>query len=125
MLPIGLTREATVQPDLEFKRGAIELLILKTLSWGPRHGYAIARWIQVTTDDALRVEEGSLYPALHRLEDKGVIKGHWGLSESNRQAKYYTLTADGRKVLRAEAESWNRFASAIGKVLGATSFEPA
>ena len=77
------------------------------------------------SDDALRVEEGSLYPALHRLEDKGVIKGHWGLSEANRQAKYYTLTADGRKVLRAEAESWTRFAAAIGKVLGATTFETA
>lgn len=76
--------------DLEFKRGAIELLILKTVSWGPMHGYAIARWIQDTTDDALRVEEGSLYPALHRLEDKGAVEANWGVSENNRQAKFYS-----------------------------------
>ena len=107
-------------PDLEFKRGAIELLILKTLSWGPMHGYGIARWIQTTTDDALRVEEGSLYPALNRLEDKGMIEGEWGVSENNRRAKFYSLSARGRQALHAEAESWNRFANAIAKVLVAS-----
>ena len=106
--------------DLEFKRGAIELLILKTLSWGPMHGYGIARWIQTVTDDALRVEEGSLYPALNRLEDKEMIEAEWGLSENNRRAKFYSLTARGRQSLRAEADSWNRFADAIAKVLGAS-----
>ena len=106
--------------DLEFKRGAIELLILKTVSWGPMHGYAIAKWIQDTTDDALRVEEGSLYPALHRLEDKGAIEARWGVSENNRQAKFYSLTPLGRRVLRAEVESWTRFAAAIAKVIHAT-----
>ena len=106
--------------DLEFKRGAIELLVLKTLSWGPMHGYAIARWIQDTTDDALRVEEGSLYPALHRLEDKGAIEAKWGVSENNRQAKFYSLTPPGRRALRAEIESWTRFAAAIAKVIHAT-----
>ena len=106
--------------DLEFKRGAIELLILKTLSWGPMHGYAIARWIETVTDDALRVEEGSLYPALNRLEDKEMIEAEWGLSENNRRAKFYSLTARGRQSLRAEADSWNRFADAIAKVLGAS-----
>ena len=106
--------------DLEFKRGAIELLILKTLSWGPMHGYAIAKWIQDTTDDALRVEEGSLYPALHRLENKGAIAASWGVSEKNRQAKFYLLTPLGRRALRAESESWTRFADAIAKVLAAT-----
>lgn len=106
-------------PDLEFKRGAIELLILKTLSWGPMHGYAIARWIQTTTDDALRVEEGSLYTALNRLENKELIEGSWGLSENNRKAKYYTLTPEGRRSLLAEADSWTRFAAAIAKVLTA------
>ena len=106
--------------DLEFKRGAIELLILKTLSWGPMHGYGIARWIQTTTDDALRVEEGSLYPARNRLEDKEMIEAEWGVSENNRRAKFYSLTARGRQSLRAEAESWNRFADAIAKVLGAS-----
>ena len=107
-------------PDLEFKRGAIELLILKTLSWGPRHGYAIAKWIQDTTDDTLRVEEGSLYPALHRLENKGAIGAAWGVSDKNRQAKFYSLTPLGRRTLRAESESWTRFADAIAKVLAAT-----
>src|SRR5262245_31577363 len=106
--------------DLEFKRGAIELLVLKTLSWGPMHGYAIARWIQDTTDDTLRVEEGSLYPALHRLEDKGAIEATWGVSENNRQAKFYTLTRQGRQALRTEAESWARFSAAIAKVLAAS-----
>ncbi len=107
-------------PDLEFKRGAIELLILKTLSWGPMHGYGIARSIQTVTDDALRVEEGSLYPALNRLEDKEMIEAEWGVSENNRRAKFYSLTARGRQSLRAEADSWNRFADAIAKVLGAS-----
>jgi transcriptional regulator len=109
-----------VPPDLEFKRGAIELLILKTLSWGPMHGYGIARWIQTTTDDALRVEEGSLYPALNRLEDKDLIEGSWGVSENNRRAKFYALTPSGRRALQAEAETWTRFAEAIAKVLGSS-----
>jgi transcriptional regulator len=106
--------------ELPFKRGAIELLILKTLSWGPMHGYAIAQWIQVTTDDALRVEEGSLYPALHRLEDKGLVAPSWGLSENNRQAKFYALTTEGRRTLRADAASWLQYAAAITKVVTAT-----
>lgn len=103
--------------DLEFKRGAIELLILKTLSWRPMHGYAIARWIQDTTDDALRVEEGSLYPALHRLEEKELVAAQWGVSENKRQAKFYALTPRGRQALRAEIDSWVRFADAIAKVI--------
>ena len=106
--------------ELPFKRGAIELLVLKTLSWGPMHGYAIAQWIQTTADDALRVEEGSLYPALHRLENKGLVAASWGLSENNRQAKFYALTAEGRTTLRAEVESWIQYAAAITKVVTAT-----
>ena len=106
--------------ELPFKRGAIELLILKTLSWGPMHGYAIARWIQDVTDDALSVEEGSLYPALHRLENKGLIAPSWGVSENNRQAKFYAITPDGRRALRAESESWAQYAAAISKVVNAT-----
>jgi len=108
-----------VPTDLDFKRGAIELLILKTLSWGPMHGYAIAKWIQDTTDDALRVEEGTLYPALHRLEDKGAIEAKWGVSENKRQAKFYVLTTQGRQALRAEIDDWTRFAAAIAKVITA------
>jgi transcriptional regulator len=109
-----------VPTDLPFKRGAIELLILKTLSWGSMHGYAVAKWIQDTTDDALRVEEGSLYPALHRLENKGLVSTSWGLSENNRQAKYYALTPAGRRALAAEVDSWVQFAAAITKVVTAT-----
>src|ERR1044072_9831874 len=81
--------------DLEFKRGAIELLLRKSVSWGPIHGYAIAKWIQDTTDDALRVEEGSLYPALHRLEDKGFVEAKWGVTDTKRQAKFYSLRTGG------------------------------
>ena len=106
--------------DIEFKRGAIELLILKTLSWGPMHGYAIAKWIQDTTEDALRVEEGSLYPALHRLENKNAIEAQWGVSEKNRNAKFYSLTPLGKKLLRTEIESWTHYAAAIAKVIAAT-----
>jgi PadR family transcriptional regulator, regulatory protein PadR len=109
-----------VATELPFKRGAIELLILKTVSWRPMHGYAIAQWIQDTTDDALRVEEGSLYPALHRLENKGLIESRWGTSENNRQAKFYTLTPDGRRTLRVESDSWVQYAAAITKVITAT-----
>jgi len=109
-----------VPAELPFKRGAIELLILKTISWRPMHGYAIAQWIQDTTDDALKVEEGSLYPALHRLENKGLVEPSWGLSENNRQAKFYALTPEGRRVLRAEVESWMQYAAAITKVVTAT-----
>src|SRR5919202_2414697 len=101
MLPLSNPGETPVPTELPFKRGAIELLILKTVSWGPMHGYAIGKWIQDTTDDALRVEEGSLYPALHRLEDKGLIEAKWGVSENNRQAKFYSLTSRGRVALRA------------------------
>ena len=104
-------------PDLEFKRGAIELLILKTLSWGPMHGYGIARWIQTTTDDALRVEEGSLYPALNRLEDKEFIAGSWGLSENNRKAKFYTLTRAGRRLLAKEERSWEDTTAILARFL--------
>jgi PadR family transcriptional regulator, regulatory protein PadR len=109
-----------VSAELPFKRGAIELLLLKTVSWRPMHGYAIAQWIQDTTDDALKVEEGSLYPALHRLENKGLIESRWGTSENNRQAKFYTLTPEGRRTLRAESESWVQYAAAITKVITAT-----
>jgi PadR family transcriptional regulator PadR len=110
--------------DLEFRHGAIELLILKTLSWGPAHGYTVAGWIQQATDDALRLEEGSLYPALHRLENKGWIEATWGISENNRRAKFYALTPRGRRELHTETESWMRFAEAVTKVLR-TARQPA
>ena len=108
-------------PTVEFRQGAIELLILKTLSWGPQHGFSIARWIQDTTNDVLCLEEGSLYPALHRMEDKGWIDAEWGLSEHNRRAKFYRLTTTGRKQLTSETSDWWRYADAVARVLTATS----
>ena len=110
-------------PDesVELLQGTLDLLILKTLSWGKAHGYAIARWIQDTTADVLRIEEGSLYPALHRLEKRGWIESEWGLSENNRRAKYYKLTAHGRQQLRAESSTWAAFSRAVTQVLASTS----
>ena len=105
---------------VELLQGTLDLLILKTLSWGTTHGYGIARWIQQVTGDVLRVEEGSLYPALHRLEKRGWIDSEWGLSENNRRAKYYKLTTRGRQQLRAEASSWSVFSDAVSKVLTST-----
>lgn len=105
------------EPSLELLRGTLDLLILKTLSWGPAHGYGIARWIEQCTDDVLAVEEGSLYPALHRLERQGLVRGEWGINETNRRAKFYRLTPAGRKALRASQSYWARFGEAVGKVL--------
>jgi transcriptional regulator len=105
---------------IDLLQGTLDVLLLKALTWGPTHGYAVARWLEQVTDDALRIEEGSLYPALHRLERRGWIESDWGLSENNRRARYYRLTAAGRKQLRVELSSWARFAEAVGKVLTAT-----
>ena len=100
--------------------GALDALVLKTLSWGPRHGYAIARWLEETTDNALQIEEGSLYPALYRMTRKGWIKGEWGTSENNRRAKYYHLTSEGRRQFREQTSGWQRFASAVSQAIGTT-----
>ena len=101
----------------ELLHGTLDTLVLKTLSWGPRHGYGIARWIQETTDDALQIGEGSLYPALYRMERKGWIEAEWGLSESKREVKFYRLTAAGRARLRLELAQWSQFSAAVAKVL--------
>jgi transcriptional regulator len=100
-------------------QGTLELLILKTLSWGPAHGYGIASWIEQATGDALRVEEGSLYPALHRLERKGWVAAVWGVSENNRKAKFYRLTREGRTQFRAKARGWDRLVAVVGMALAA------
>jgi transcriptional regulator len=105
--------------DVTLIQGTLDVLILKTLTWGPRHGYAIARWIEETTEDGLRIEEGSLYPALRRLEDRGWVSSTWGLSENNRRARYYTITRAGRAHLRDEAAVWLRYAGAVTQVLRA------
>jgi PadR family transcriptional regulator PadR len=102
---------------LDFQKGTLDLMILKTLSWGPAHGYAIARWIEQCTEDALAVEEGSLYPALHRLEERGYILAEWGTTATKREAKFYRLTTAGKKQLRAAHDQWKRYAVALGKVL--------
>jgi len=100
--------------------GTLDILILKAVSWGPRHGYAIGRWIRETTSDDVIVQEGALYPALHRLERKRLLDEEWGVSETGRDAKYYSLTSRGRAHLRAEAKRWTRFSTAITRALGAT-----
>ena len=97
--------------------GTLEALVLKTLSHGPLHGYAIARWIEARTNDALQIEEGSLYPALYRLEARGLLASDWGTSELGRRAKLYSLTPRGRARLAAEVEAWRAFSSAVTEVL--------
>jgi len=97
--------------------GTLDALVLKTLSWGPRHGYAIARWLEETTDEALRIEEGSLYPALYRLEERRWIEAQWGVSELGRRAKFYRLTSRGKTQLHRETDEWTRFAAAVSRVL--------
>jgi PadR family transcriptional regulator, regulatory protein PadR len=103
--------------------GTLDLLILKALSLGPLHGYGVLLRIEQMTRGALLVEQGALYPALYRLEHQGLIDGVWGTSENNRRAKYYTLTATGRKRLKEETESWNRSAAAIASALKARPAE--
>ena len=103
--------------DLELLQGTLDLLVLKALIFGPRHGYAVAQWVRETTDDDLRIEEGALYTALHRMETRGWIEAEWGLSANNRKAKYYQLTPIGRRQLRAQAAQWTRYAQAVAKVL--------
>lgn len=105
---------------LELIRGTLDVLILKSLIWGPLHGYAITSLIGRQSDDALLVEEGTLYPALWRLESKGLVDGEWGLSDNNRKAKYYRLTTEGRRHLQAESKTWEAYAAAVAKVLCAT-----
>src|SRR6185369_9771584 len=101
-------------------QGTLDLLILKTLGLGPEHGWAISQRIQQISDDALRVNQGSLYPALHRLEEQGWVASEWGTSESNRQAKFYRLTRAGERQLAREAASWEQVSSAVARILQAT-----
>jgi PadR family transcriptional regulator, regulatory protein PadR len=102
---------------LDLLQGTLDTLVLKTLSWGPRHGYAVARWIKETTDGTIQVEDRALYVALHRLEERGWIDAHWGLSENNRKAKYYELTAAGRRQLKQKAGDFTTYAHVVVKIL--------
>ena len=101
----------------ELLHGTLDTLVLRTLAWGPRHGYAIARWIATVSDEALQIEEGSLYPALYRLERKGLIEAEWGQSETGRRVKLYRLTETGRARLDVQTAQWRRFSEAVAKVL--------
>lgn len=105
--------------DLELIRGTFDLLILKTLSWGPMHGLGVLRWIESVTNQQLMIEEGALYPALHRLEQRKWVSAEWGFSESNRRAKYYRLTPLGRRQLATELSRWARYTAAVGLVIDA------
>ncbi|HYL98564.1 MAG TPA: PadR family transcriptional regulator [Blastocatellia bacterium] len=98
-------------------QGTLDMLVLKALARGPLHGYAVAEWIEQTSGDVLKVEEGALYPALHRLELRGLLASKWGISENNRRAKYYSLTQTGRKHLSAQTERWDRVTAAIARCL--------
>ena len=99
--------------------GTLDVLVLKALSWGPMHGYAIGRWIRQTTDEALTVQEGALYPALHRLQRRGWLEEEWGTTDTGREAKYYRMTSAGRRQLRVEVERWRAYARAVAAALDA------
>jgi transcriptional regulator len=105
------------KPTSSLLHGTLDALVLKTLSRGPRHGFAILRWIEETSGDAIQVEEGSLYPALYRLEERGLIEAEWGVSELGRRAKFYQLTTKGRQQLRTETAEWRRFADGVSRIL--------
>ena len=107
-------------PDLGLLQGTLDVMILKALSWGPMHGFAVAKWVRSTTDDVLQIDDGALYPALHRMEHRGLIDADWDLTENKRRAKYYRLTAKGREELRFRVTSWDRYSSAVAKVIHAT-----
>src|SRR5665213_351785 len=99
--------------SIDLLQGSLDTIVLQTLRWQPMHGFGIARWIQRVTDDVFQVEEGSLYPALYRMENKGWVKADWQITENNRRAKYYRLPAAGRRQLAQESTTWNLFAEAM------------
>ena len=103
--------------ELQLLQGTLDVLVLKALESGPKHGYRVARWIKDATDAELQVEDRALYVALHRMEERGWLESEWGVTENNRRAKYYRLTAEGRRQLAAERDRWARYAAAVWKVL--------
>jgi PadR family transcriptional regulator PadR len=102
---------------MDLLRGTLDLLLLKSLSWGPMHGLSVVRWIESVTHERLQIEEGALYPALHRLEERGWLEAEWGYTEKGRRAKYYQLTAAGRRQLSAELAKWSHYSEAVRLVL--------
>ena len=103
---------------IDLPQGTLDLLILRTLALGPQHGWAISERVQQLSSNVLRIQQGSLYPALHRLERRGLIKARWGTSENNRRAKYYELSKNGRQQLEVETDAWEKLAAAVAQVLG-------
>ena len=122
---ISESRTPMSDDTLNLLQGTLDILVLRSLLTGPLHGYAVARWIRETSEDALRIEEGALYTALHRMEKRRWLESEWGLSENNRKAKYYSLTERGRRELDEGALSWTRYAEAVFKILGAREREAA
>jgi transcriptional regulator len=107
-------------PDIDVLQGTLDLLVLKALSRGAMHGYDTLDWLKRATDGQLRIDDAALYPALHRMEARGLISADWGISANNRRARFYQLTAKGRQALKDEASSWRRYSALVAKVLGAT-----
>ena len=107
--------------ELKLLQGTLDVLVLKALAFGARHGFAVAQWIRETSDNELRIDDGALYAALHRMEKRGWCNTEWGLSENNRKAKYYRLTRAGRSQLATDSEKWGRYAEAVFKILGANA----
>jgi transcriptional regulator len=107
------------ETTLTLLKGTLDVLILRTLGWQPMHGYALSRWIREQSGEAFRIEEGALYPALRRLEERGLIAGAWSLTDTGREAKFYELTAEGRRAMRAELRDWSRYVEAMSRVLQA------
>jgi len=106
-------------PERELLRGTLDMLVLKTLSWAPMHGLAVLRWIEAATHERLQIEEGALYPCLHRMEQKGWLAAEWGYTDGGRKAKFYRLTASGRRYLAAEVTRWSRYTETIALLLAA------
>jgi transcriptional regulator len=118
-----MIRGAQVAESLDLMQGTLDVLVLKALSWGPRHGYGIARWLRDTTDDTILVEDRALYLALHRLEERDLIEAEWGLSENNRRARFYSITRAGKRELAQREATWTTYADAVFKVLRARRAE--
>lgn len=110
--------------DLELLRGTLDLLVLKALSWGPMHGLAALQWIERSTKERLQIEEGALYPALHRMEDKGWLEAEWGHTDAGRRAKFYRLTPAGRRQLTLELSKWARYSEAVALLIDAKGARP-
>lgn len=106
-----------VRPNLDLLQGTLDVLILKALSWGPSHGYAVAKWVRERTGGALLVEDRPLYLALHRMEERGWISAEWGVSDNNRRAKFYLMTPAGRRALREKHSAWRSYATAVASIL--------